>query len=86
MVTPWGLVASALRPALSATHSRVRDANGGADGTSGPATPTDPRSSASGNDGSTPDALTARAVRVCNRNPDLIAAYLDRHQTLRRGR
>ena len=49
----------------------------------GPATPTPPQSRTAHKSAGEID-LRARAVRVCNRNPALVAAYLAKHRQLAR--
>lgn len=50
--------------------------------TYGPVSTTEPKSRPCG----PPPSIHARAVRVCNRNPKMVARYLDRHDALSRGR
>lgn len=75
----WGRVVSALRPALSATRSRVHAHSAPSLVTSGPAQSTAPRLKLNGEP---PFNLQARAERVCNRDRDLVEAYVNRHTAM----
>lgn len=79
----WGLVASVLRPALSASRSRVHEPPARSPDTSGPAPATAPMSNACGRRHSELRAmLERRALMVSNRDRTAADRYLDRHMAL----
>ena len=77
----WGLVASAKRLAAVVIGCPACSQSKSSAAMSGPVSPT---STLSNSFGPTVD-LGRRAERQCNRNSDLVARYLDRHQILGRG-
>ena len=78
----WGRAKFAVNRVASAFLSRGRAANGAQAGAHGPVFSTVRKSNANGK--STPD-LTARALRLHNRNREAARRYLRAHAALSRG-
>lgn len=81
-----GRVVNALRRAALATPNPATGQSANAKVTSGPAQNTAKPSSANGETILTPDRLRARALMQNNRDKQAVAAYVQLHQTLIRGR
>jgi hypothetical protein len=78
----WAHAASVLRRAIAAMANPAPDQTAASTGACGLAPPTGPTLNASGPWRSD---LTARAVRLCNRQPQAVARYLRVHEILRAG-
>ena len=78
----WGRAKFAVNRVAMAFRNRGRAANGAQDGGHGPVFSTVRKSNANGK--STPD-LTARALRLHNRNREAARRYLRAHAALSRG-